>query len=428
MSRVLVLCPNAWDREALNRPAVRDRHEVLFAGEELINGLTPWTILTFDVDRWMDRTAARFKGQGLNAVVGTGDYPGSMLAAGVAERLGLPSAGLRPVVELSHKLISREIQRAAAPEATPDFEAVDPFSRDMPRRLPYPYFLKPVKGTMSIRAQLVRTPEERRALLRFTLAERIQKMLLLRPFQQLLDRYAGDGVAAAHYFVAETPLSGDQVTVDGFVQRGEVIIQGVVHSFFYSGTMSFSRFQYPSPLALEVQARMGEVVTRVIQRSGLDNTCFNVELFHDPATGRLHLIEINPRMSYQFCDLYERVDGTSSYDVQIRLALGQPARWTRGGGKDRAAASFVVRRFRDARVLSDPGGERTRQVKERWPGTIVNLLAHRGERLSQHDQDVGSYRLAIVNMGASSLEALEAAWAEAEPMLPFDLEEVSLRR
>jgi hypothetical protein len=233
---------------------------------------------------------------------------------------------------------------------------------------------------------------------------------------------------AAHYFVAETPLSGDQVTVDGFVQRGEVTIQGVVHSFFYPGTTSFSRFQYPSPLPAEVQARMGEVVTRVIQRSGLDNTCFNVELFHDPASGRIHLIEINPRMSYQFCDLYERVDGTSSYDVQVRLALGQSARWTRGAGKDRAAASFVMRRFRDARVLAAPGDEQVRKVKERWPGTIVNLLAHAGERLSQHDQDVGSYRLAIVNMGASSVEALEAAWAEAEPMLPFDLAEVGPRR
>ncbi|HEY8212187.1 MAG TPA: ATP-grasp domain-containing protein [Myxococcaceae bacterium] len=426
MSRVLVLCPNAWDREALARPAIRDSHEVIFAGEELINGLTPWTILTFDVDRWMDRTAARFRGAGLHGVVGTGDYPGSMLAAGVAERLGLPSAGMGPVVKLSHKLISREIQREAAPEATPDFEPVNPFSSDMPRRLRYPYFLKPVKGTMSIRAQMVRTPEDRRALLSFTLKERIQKLLLLRPFQQLLDRYT-DGTVAAHYFVAESPLSGDQVTVDGFVQRGEVTIQGVVHSFFYPGTMSFSRFQYPSPLPQEVQARMGEVVAKVIRRSGLDNTCFNVELFHDPSTGRIHLIEINPRMSYQFCDLYERVDGTSSFDVQIRLALGEPARWTRGEGKDRAAASFVLRRFTDAKVRSVPSGEQIQKVKERWPGTIVNLLAHAGERLSQHDQDVGSFRYGIVNMGAPSAEALEAGWEEAKRMLPFDLLDVTPR-
>jgi biotin carboxylase len=149
-----------------------------------------------------------------------------------------------------------------------------------------------------------------------------------------------------------------------------------------------------------------------------------VELFHDPATGRIHLIEINPRMSYQFCDLYERVDGTSSYDVQIRLALGEPAGWTRGAGKDRAAASFVMRRFRDAFVRSTPGDGDVRRVKERWPGTIVNLLCHQGERLSHHDQDVGSYRYAIVNMGASSAEALEACYAEAQRMLPFDLADV----
>ena len=76
MSRILVLCPGAWDREALARPSIAERHEIVLAGEELVAGVTALRALTFDVRRWIDKTAARFTGHGIEGVIGTGDYPG----------------------------------------------------------------------------------------------------------------------------------------------------------------------------------------------------------------------------------------------------------------------------------------------------------------------------------------------------------------
>jgi ATP-grasp domain len=417
--RVLVVAPSAWDREVLAAPGLRADHEFLWAGEELTETPSPWDALRFDVHRWLDDAAARFRGARLSGVVGTGEYPACFLAAALAERLRLPTPATRDVVLMGHKLHSRRLQAAAVPEATPAFEALDP-RRPRLGALAFPVFVKPVKGTMSIRAQLARDDAELRAAVRFGAVERLRFRAMLRPYQQLLDR-CSDGAVPAHWFVAEAPLTGDQVTVDGFVQGRRVTVQGVVDSVMFPGTRSFRRFDYPSRLPPAVQARMVSLVTRLVAASGLDDACFNVELFHDPGTGSVHVIEINPRMSYQFGDLYEMVDGTSTYAVQLRLATGRPVEWRAGGGRYAAATSFVLRVFHDALVRRVPGEGDLAVLRDRFPGATVKVLCGVGERLSHQDQDMGSFRYGIVNLGGSDAADLEGRWDESQKYLRFDL-------
>jgi biotin carboxylase len=422
MKKILVLCPNVWDKEALSRREIRDRYDLVFAGEELLETPSLWKGIRFDLFRYMRALIDRFEADGLAGVVGTGDYPGSMMAAFVGKELGFPVPDPKAVTLLSHKYYSREIQRVATPEATPEFFTIDPFapfqSNGRPR-LAYPFFVKPVKGTMSIRARMVNEDRELRAAVKTSLKERFVLTMLLRPFQQLLDAYA-DRRVPAHHFIAEAPLCGDQVTVDGFVQGGKAQIMGIVDSIMYPGTMSFERFEYPSRHPPAVQDRMREIAARAIESSGFDHSCFNIELFYDRARERISIIEINPRMSYQFGDLYERVDGTNTYDVQLGLALGDPVEWSSGRGRDRVAASFVLRRFEDGRCVRAPSSAEITRIQEAFPGTTIKILARVGKRLSEQDQDVGSYRYAIINMGAKDREALEDAFREAKCMLAFE--------
>jgi hypothetical protein len=42
-----------------------------------------------------------------------------------------------------------------------------------------------------------------------------------------------------------------------------------------------------------------------------------------------------------------------------------------------------------------------------------------GKRLGELDQDVGSFRYGIVNLGAASRAELDRKWAEVQTMLPF---------
>ncbi|WP_434385458.1 ATP-grasp domain-containing protein [Melittangium boletus] len=352
-------------------------------------------------------------------MVGTGDYPGCMLASLLAERLGLPAPPPRAVVRLSHKYYSRILQRGLVPEATPDFVSLSPYaSKPQLGRLGYPVFIKPVKGTMSIRARRVDNVHEFREGVRFSLLELVRKHLILRPYQHLLQRYT-DGEVPAWHFIGETPLSGVQVTVDGFMERGRAVVMGVVDSVMYPGTISFQRFEYPSHLPARVLERMREVAVRLMEGSGFDQACFNIEMFYDEVHDRVSIIEVNPRMSYQFADLYERVIGMNTYEAQLALAVGEPVPWNAGAARVGVAASFVMRRFIDGRVTRVPSAQEIARVKERFEGVVVQVLCAPGERLSDHVQDVGSYRYAIVNVDAPTREELFARYTEVEQLLPF---------
>ena len=110
----------------------------------------------------------------------------------------------------------------------------------------------------------------------------------------------------------------------------------------------------------------------------------------------------------------------NTYDAQLALATGQPVPWTPRSGRDGAAASFVLRRFTDAKVVRVPSEQQLAAVKERFPGTIIKVLCTLGERLSAQDQDVGSFRYGIINMGAPTRAELFAHYQQVEAMLPFE--------
>src|SRR5260221_5044125 len=105
-----------------------------------------------------------------------------------------------------------------------------------------------------------------------------------------------------------------------------------------------------------------------------------------------------------------------------QFATGAPAGWRRRSGHHGAAASFVLRRFADARVRSVPSADAIAGVERRHPGARVHVLCAPGERLSDQEQDVGSFRYAIVNLAAPTREALERAWEEVRALLRFELE------
>jgi len=77
-------------------------------------------------------------------------------------------------------------------------------------------------------------------------------------------------------------------------------------------------------------------------------------------------------------------------------------------------------RFTDAEVVAVPSEADLARVEAAFPGTIVRVLCATGERLSDQDQDVGSFRYGIVNMGAPAKDELFRRYAEVERMLRFD--------
>lgn len=405
--RVLVVFETHWDRKQLEacRGAWEERAEIRYAEPD--DADCGWD---FDILGYIERAAAGGLGH-IDAVLSSSDYPGATAAAAIATRLGLPGPRAERTIVASHKYYSRIAQRRAAPEAVPRFELVDPACPPTALSLPFPCFVKPVKSSFSV---LARRIESREALAAYLAAPALREFTgeYMHLFGRLVHGLTSlelDG----RYLIAEELLDGRPATVEGYSCDGEVELLGIVDSGLDPATRSFVRFDYPSALPEDVQARMADVARRVIREIGLERTLWNVEMVWDPGTGRVAIIEVNPRLCGQFADLYQKVDGTSGYEVALALALGERPRPRRREGRHAAAASFPLRVFEECRVLAAPGPAEIAAAERELGDALVWSECAAGEELAnfEQDEDGASHRYAIANLGGASRADLDARLA-----------------
>jgi biotin carboxylase len=380
---VIVVCPQTRDFEAVRAAGLGERYRVRFAGPDL--DAAP----DFDAEAFLEH-AATLPADG---AVATKDRS-ALLAALVAERRGLPGPSPQAVVRCQHKPTARAVQREVAPEATPGFALVDgapPF--------PPPFFVKPVTGRLSQGARRIDDVGQ--------LAELPAEDRYERGWADLA-RLAGFSPGGGAY-LAEELLVGDEVTLEGYVHEGRVVVIGITDSVKYPGSNSFERFEYPTRLREERRAELAEIASRLPAAFGFDGGFFNVE-FVVPETGPATILEINARIASQFAPLVQAVHGRSTYDVLFALACGDDPRWEAAepGG---VAVSYVLRVFEDALVEAVP---------EPQPG--VEILIRPGRRLSEQGaNDAQSFRLAIVyGAGETRDEAVSVSRARANA-LSFEL-------
>jgi biotin carboxylase len=265
----------------------------------------------------------------------------------------------------------------------------------------FPCFVKPVKGSFSVCTRRVATRRELEAFLDLDATQDFARHHGFM-FDRLL---AEQGILApdSAHFLAEEVLSGDLVTVEGFACGGDVTVFGVVDSVVHPSTRSFVRFEYPSRLSASVQERMEEIAARAVKALRLEHGLFNVELFHDPASGRIDVVEVNPRVAGQFGDLYEKVDGTSSYTILLALAAGEHPSWQRRTGRYGYAASVPLRIFGPARLVRAPSKEEIAKAEALFEGTLVSSEVESGTVLADfaRGEDGASARYAVLNLGAN---------------------------
>lgn len=373
----------------------------------------------FDAVQFIESTVAEFAGRGVDGVMASDDYPGSIVASVIAREMKLPGADPAVILRCQHKYYARVAQRIAVPEAVPEFALID--AADIGHAAPplfFPMFVKPVKSFFSLLAERV---EDAASLARLARNAEPHLHEFVKPFNQLLARYS-DLALGGGYLIAESPLGGVQVTVEGCVFRGDVEIIGVTDSVMYPGTISFERFEYPSALPEDVQRRMAELATRFVKSVGFDNSLFNIEMFYDPRSDAIHFIEINPRMCPQFADMMEKVNGVNTYRIALDIAAGVQPTICDASGRYPFAASFALRLFQDARVLRVPDPEELAEFHERFPDARLKVLCRPEHRLSDELQDGKSYRYAVLNIGGDSRSDLLLQRDRALERLSFGFE------
>jgi biotin carboxylase len=363
--------------------------------EDLINaraaGDSPVADPLAEIERILDLA----KGRKIAGVISSDDYPGSALAAAVAKRLGHPAPDPELVLICQHKYLSRVAQEKHAPNAVPPFALIDVANGTcLPPTLAFPIFIKPVKSFFSIGAERISSQSELSArLLRW---KELDGFFL--PLDRMLQRYAGTSIGT-HRLIAEGLLEGEQVTVEGYTFGGKAHIMGVVDSIMFPGTLAFARFDYPSALPQNVQARMAEIATTVMEGLSFDNGLFNIEMVYEVETDCIAIIEINPRMASQFADLYEKVDGTNSYQVLLDIAQGREPQFRRKSGRYAFAASCVLRSFEDQVVAALPTEADLELLAGFYPDIRIELHGELGKKLSDELHDGSSYRYGIINLG-----------------------------
>jgi len=367
--------------------------------EELISGIGREGAQAADPDEEVDRVLKGLDGTKPSVVISTDDYPGAALAAIIAGRLGLPGPDPSTVLIAQQKYLSRAAQAKLVPDAVPPFMLIDTAEgAPLPDDASFPLFVKPVKSFFSVGAEKVASRAELAALLPRWRA--LDQFFL--PLERMLERYAGETIGSKR-LIAEGVLKGVQVTVEGYAFGGKASVMGVVDSIMFPGTIAFARFDYPSRLPESVQAHMTDIAVTLMEGLGFDNGLFNIEMMYDAETGRTFIIEINPRMASQFADLYEKVDGISSYQILLDIGEGRAPRFTRREGRYPFAASCVLRTFADHLVVQLPDADELERLAVLYPEIRVELHAAVGRKLSDELQDGHSYRYGIINLGGRDL-------------------------
>lgn len=419
---ILIIDINHWDREQLSRTNVpwESKYNLLLYEYE-----ARWYSPSFDALTFIEHAMKKFKRAGLSGIASSGDYPGCILAAAIAQEMGFPAPTPESVLMCSHKYYSRLAQREAAPKAAPLSILINP---DKIKKeeivLEFPLFIKPVKSWSSVLARRVDSFDEMKSFLSQPTVRRF-KSQYLRSFDRLIERYTNFKPNGG-CFLAEQLLEGHQVTVEGFVFRGDAQVLAVVDSIMYPGTISFERFEYPSSLPESVQRRMARIAKKVLRRIGYDNGMFNIEMFYDSKKNRIQIVEINPRMVGQFADLMEKINGTNTYEIMLALAAGERPVVKKRKGKFKVAASFVLRSFEDRKVVRLPDPKQICEIKRLFPETLVHSFYEEGDRMSdyEHMDDVESYSYAMINMGAQDRDSLLAAFDKVKKHLAFSFADV----
>ena len=368
---------------------------------------------------------------GPDAIMGYWDFPTTAYVPVIAHDAGLPAPPLEAVAMCEHKYWSRLEQKKALPDMVPNFQALNPFAEDPAAdvTIEYPFWLKPVKSHSSFLGFYIDGPDA----LREHIPEIREKIGLFgRPFNEfleLLDQPEEVAVVDGHHCIAEEIIStGFQATVEGYCWGGEVQVFGTVDSL-RSGKhqSSFSRYQYPSKLPREVQARMIKAARTFMRHINYDQGTFNIEFFWNHEDDSLKLLEVNSRISKSHSPLFLMVDGATNQKVVLDLALGRKPVMPHREGEHDLSGKFMMRLFKDeisdGTVRRIPGKEEIDRVKKAYPDAYVKPLVEEGMRLSDLKfQDSYSYEIAVVFLGADRQKQLLDRFAEVEEFLPFQVD------
>lgn len=420
MKKILVLFMKDWDQLAIQTYQESGRYQFYFEGFDLFQFPQNARLLHFRVLDYIEHLKQKYRKIGLDGIVSNHEQYGTLIAAVLAEYLGLPGNDPRAIINSQHKYYSRMIQERIVPEAVPRYTTIAfPLKKDQIIDLPYPFFVKPIKATYSVLAKVIQQQSELVDLLHFGYFEEWIIRRLVKPFADIMPLYS-DQIIDPSGMLAEEIMIGDQMNIDGYCYRGQAFFLGAIDEIMYPGTDAFMRFEYPSHLPPSIQERAKIITKKVLEAIHYQHGFFNIEFIYDKSNDQLKIIEINPRMASQLVNLYQRVDGYHPYDILFALAVGEEPRVRQEPSKYHSAASFIFRKFDESAAQSIPTSDQIQQALAPYPDANLMLYFKKGAQLKRELKWLGSYRYAVLNLGGVDRSDLFRRCQSISHTLQFD--------
>lgn len=359
----------------------------------------------------------------IDAIVSYYDFPGTTLVPIIAERYHLPAPTLESVMKCEHKFWSRLEQNKVIAHSVPQFKAFDPFDEKAYQAIEMipPFWIKPIKSYRSYLAYKINSEYQFNDLMK-EVQENINFMS--EPFNYILQNYhlPHEFTQMKETMIAETPITGHQCTIEGYVYNGEVVVYGIVDSVREEDRTSFTRYEYPSSLPQEIQFRMADLARRAITQVGLNNSPFNIEFFYNSTVNQNFLLEINPRISQAHTDIFEKIHGISHHSIMLNLALGRRPKALEYKGKHRIASNFMLRTYEPGIVQDVPSESEIEHLKHKYPELEMKVHVQKGMHLSElYGQDSYSFELANIYLGARNQEELLENYHDCLNNLTFEI-------
>ena len=248
----------------------------------------------------------------------------NLIAAVVCQNLNLFGPSLESVLQCFHKFYGREIDSYPPGYSFVQLENEKKVSIDQAtlNTLTFPVFMKPVCSSYGMFCAPVDTPEQLEQVC-------TELATAYQPYWQMYSTFFQEFVDATKYPLAVTSqvpllveelISGEPLTCDGFIYKGEINFLGLVDTV-EAPNGSVDCYIFPSQVSEFQKQAIYERVTNFIQNSGLDNSFFSAEFWLQGQTPPI-LIEMNARMSATFSFLYKQSINFNLPLAALKLAQG----------------------------------------------------------------------------------------------------------
>ncbi|MFO7883479.1 MAG: ATP-grasp domain-containing protein [Desulfobacteraceae bacterium] len=381
-------------------------------------------ILSFGIKEYLSQTIERinYNPDIYDGIVGVHDSS-AVFAAIIAQETGKLFSPVKAIINSQNKYLCRRIQKSLTPDCAAEYcLALDYLRR--PTRMKTPFFIKPVRSNISFGTHKIDSPEQMEYYIG------LESMDIALFNQYYLDALAFSSkyhdalnISTCNSFLCEEFISGTQVTMDGYIFKGEVFFIGFTKAEFYPRTNSFSHHIFPYEFSPGLDTLIKDNLKTLIPALGIDNSFFNVELRADEANETFKVIEVNCRIAFQFAKAIEAVKGFDPLKMLCDIAVGvTPEQDPLLQQQFKYCYNFELHAFSNAKILQTPTQIAYDEVGLKYPEVKVRNLIHENARLSDFKHNPESYRYCIIDVPGNSNEEIMVKFEHVVSILNYRFE------